>query len=129
MIVYRFEKDGIGPYRRGLICFRKLDKPTRSEIVYSRLRNENLSLIDDLLYKKAWDKAHDKEKYIFGCSSKEKLRIYFRGDFKSLFANGYRVKRYKVPDDEVVDMGMEVAFPVRYHKLQTVRKVKEKIGN
>lgn len=62
---------------------------------------------------------------MFGCSSKENLRIYFGGDFKGLFKEGFRIKRYKVPSTEVLDMGVEVAFPVKYHKLQTYKKVKE----
>lgn len=73
----------------------------------------------------AWHTAHSKKKYMYGCKSKEQLRAYFGGNFKLLFKNGYRIKRYSVPDEEVLDMVVEVAFPVKYHKLQTVKKVKE----
>ncbi len=128
MIVYRFEKDGIGPYVRrfalGFGTFHRRDPNSKGSKKYARLFNQRMKILNanmDTYYK-----VHSDKSYLYGTSSKELLRAYFGGEFKRLFKDGYRIKRYKVPDDQVVDLGVEVAFPVRYHKLQTIRKIKEK---
>src|SRR5688500_6928666 len=117
MIVYRFEKNGIGPYISRSNAYRITQKRTRYRRVkkyialqaeYDKRRTEE--------HTNNYSIAHGKAKYMFGCSSKEQLKRYFYGDFKVLFSQGFRIKRYKVPDDKVIDMGGEVAFPVRYHK-------------
>lgn len=129
MIVYRFEKKGIGPYVGG-VRFTSFGRPhrkprqTKTQVKYKNyFEQQLLSGESDRL--KNWRKAHSKKKYMFGCKSKEQLRAYFGGNFKVLFKNGYRIKRYYVPDDEIIDMQVEVAFPVKYHKLQTVNKIKK----
>jgi hypothetical protein len=130
MYIYRFERDGLGPYIGGTagavmhVAYKK--KMTRSQKKASQVFSEQLKSGG---YKLAeFSKAHADKKYIFGCKSKQQLRAYFSGSFKGLFKEGYRVKRYKVPDNEVLDMTLEVAFPVKYHKLQNVRTVKKKIN-
>lgn len=127
MIVYRFERNGIGPYT-GLPLnssfFRSRTK-TRTHKKHRSLLHKELSNIDSSWYRGNWQEAHRNKSYIFGCPSKYHLRLYFAGDFKPLFQQGFRIKRYKVPDAEIVHMGIEVAFPVRYHKLQTVSGVRK----
>lgn len=49
--------------------------------------------------------------YIFGAKSKELLKAYFSYNLKPYFADGYRIKTYDIPDDLVINMGHEVAFP------------------
>lgn len=122
MIVYRFERDGLGPYVSG-VRYRYEMRNEKAQKKYQHLYKKSLHL-----YKhKASVKAHSSEEYIFGCSSKEQLRLYFNGNFRPLFKNGFRIKRYHVPDDEVIEMGYEVAFPVKYHKLQTVEKIQKQM--
>ncbi len=126
MIVYRFEKKGIGPYVGGLRHKLYRDIKTRT---YKKSQQFLISELRTSKYDRAirWSIAHSDKKYIFGCTSKQHLRAYFGGDFKPLFKAGYRIKRYKVPDDEVLHMVMEVAFPVKYHKLQTVAGIKKRL--
>lgn len=126
MIVYRFERQGIGPYvsRRGSVMVLRTYRKNRSAKKYNArlteyLKSGNVSRSDN------WSKAHSDKKYMYGCKSKDQLRAYFGGNFKDLFKEGFRIKRYRVPDEEVIDMQIEVAFPVRYHKLQTVKKIQE----
>jgi hypothetical protein len=133
MIVYRFEKNGIGPYVSRSSqppngSFYRKKETTRTEKKYAHLFEKSVAKIDSEARMKAWQEAHGDRRYMYGCSSKEALRIYFGGNFKPLFKQGFRIKRYKVPDNEIVDMGIEVAFPVKYHKLKSVKKIKEKTG-
>lgn len=132
MIVYRFEKNGIGPYVSRTnppngSFYRKKEK-TRTEKKYAALFNQKVQMIDSTDRLDKWSKAHSDKSYMYGCSSKENLRIYFGGSFKQLFKQGFRIKRYRVPDEEVLDMGIEVAFPVKYHKLQTIKKIQKTIS-
>jgi hypothetical protein len=130
MIVYRFEKNGIGPYVGGMRMsagsFYGGIYATRTGKKYSKKFDQLVLSVDSTKRQDGWVKSHSKKEYLFGCASKETLRTYFRGNFKSLFKEGYRIKRYKVPDEEVIDMGVEVAFPVKYHKFQTIDKLKER---
>lgn len=135
MIVYRFEKNGIGPYvggvRMTIGSFYRKDGKTRTQKIWSRRFSENLQKAEDeatLARMDLWQKCHESKQWMFGCRSKDQLRAYFGGNFKYLFKEGYRIKRYRVPDEEVVDLIVEVAFPVRYHKLQTVQNVKKASG-
>lgn len=128
MIVYRFERDGLGPYISGAgsIASRGDNKkPTRTQKKAGLFFRETLKAGGYRL--DAFSKAHNNKKYIFGCKSKQQLRAYFSGNFKRLFKAGYRIKRYRVPDDEILDMTLEVAFPVKYHRLQTLGAIKKKI--
>ncbi len=129
MIVYRFEKNGIGPYVSRTqppngSFYRKVSK-TRTERKYNAKFQEKMKEVDTEDRERKWYKSHSDMSYMYGCSSKEALRIYFGGNFKPLFKQGFRIKRYNVPDDQVIDMQIEVAFPVRYHKFQTLRRVRE----
>jgi hypothetical protein len=130
MIVYRFEKNGIGPYVSGtrmmVGSFYCNEAKTRTQKKYANAFTQKVSQIDPEKRMSRWGKAHSDRKYLYGCSSKEMLRTYFRGNFKPLFKHGYRIKRYKVPDEEVIDMGIEVAFPVKYHKLQTMKALNKR---
>lgn len=128
MIVYRFEKDGIGPYVRhftmGFGTFHRKEPTKKGSKKWARIFEERMKVLNANF--DAYGKVHQDKRYLYGTSSKELLRAYFGGEFKALFKAGYRIKRYRVPDHEVVDLGVEVAFPVRYHKLQSLRKIKEK---
>ena len=125
MIVYRFEDSkGIGPYIGGHFIFNKLS--------YNKHREKTVSYkMADMYIKKhtktaqavskrssTYIETHKNKNYIYGCSTKQQLRAYFGGNFKVLFQNGYRIKRYRVPDEEVKDIVIEVAFPIKYHKLR-----------
>lgn len=129
MIVYRFEKKGIGPYVSRTSppngSFYRKSGTTRTEKKYSTLFDQRVLGIDHTERMKNWVIAHSDKKYMYGCSSKEMLRTYFGGNFKSYFQQGFRIKRYRVPDEEVINMGIEVAFPVRYHKLRTVSNIQK----
>jgi len=122
MIIYRFERNGIGPFVIGSLRY-KTKQGTKSEAYAERLYNK-------IKFREPndWEtirKAHSDKKYIFGCSEKEALRAYFGTSFKILFKQGYRIKKYTAPDSEVLMMGIEVAFPVKYHKLKSVGNVKK----
>jgi hypothetical protein len=125
MYVYRFERNGIGPYINRSSAYRITHKRKRFRQVqkYIALQADYQRGLTEEQYDN-YQKAHSHKKYMFACSSKEQLKRYFFGDFKVLFSEGFRIKRYKVPDNEIIDMGGEVAFPVRYHKLQSVPKIK-----
>jgi hypothetical protein len=127
MIVYRFERNGIGPYVSNTGVLRPTKPMTRTEKKYSIILNQHL-IASNIDKYPAWVKAHGDNSLMYGCPSKELLRAYFCGDFKSLFKIGFRIKRYVVPDNEIIDIVTEVAFPVKYHKLQNVRTVKKKIN-
>ena len=126
MIIYRFEKNGIGPYINRSNAYRITQKRRKYRRVkkYENLWSEERKKMTDS-HLNNYYKVHESRKYMYGCRSKEQLKMYFFGDFKVLFSQGFRIKRYKVPDEEVIDMGTEVAFPVKYHKLQTVNKIKK----
>jgi hypothetical protein len=119
MKVYRLEKKGIGPYmgRSQRIMYVSGKKWKRTEHV----RNQHPM-------KKDWTGTHYQavrnKDYLFGTSSKELLKAYFGYSLAPLFKQGYKIKVYEVPAHEVLDMGQEVAFPVQYHKLKTVKRVK-----
>lgn len=129
MIIYRFERNGIGPYmgrsKVGAGLFLQRGEKTKAEKKYRRYFQQMMEQGDGLAYRnEQYIKAHKKKSYLYGCKSKQQLRAYFGTNFKQLFKEGYRIKRYNIPDDEVLDITFEVAFPVKYHKLQNVRKVK-----
>lgn len=127
MIVYRFERFGIGPYISRSPAYRitRDRMKYRSVKKYTALQN-NMKRPTEEQVENYW-KVHKDKQYIYGCTSKEQLRLYFYGDFKVLFKQGFRIKRYNVPDQEVISLGHEVAFPVRYHKLQTVTNVRKRV--
>lgn len=129
MIVYRFERNGIGPYMSRSNAYRITKDRMKYRTVkkYTVLLREQQSKVTKEHYAN-YHIAHRHRKYIYGCSSKEQLKRYFYGDFKILFSQGFRVKRYKVPDDQILDLGNEVAFPVKYHKFQSVKKVEKQLG-
>lgn len=131
MIVYRFERNGIGPYvsrtQPANGSFYRKQGKTRTEKKYGALFQERLRQIDSIKRTNNYQRAHQSKEYMYGCKSKEDLRLYFGGDFKSLFSQGFRIKRYRVPDDEIIDIEIEVAFPVKYHKLQKLSKVQKVI--
>ncbi len=125
MIVYRFEKNGIGPYisRSNAYRITRERMKYRSVQKYMRLQKDQKRSQENI---DNYYKVHKSKEYMYGCITKEQLRLYFYGDFKILFKQGFRIKRYNVPDNHIVDLGTEVAFPVRYHKLQSVGGIERK---
>lgn len=128
MIVYRFERNGIGPY----ITYYVTGKILRANNGQKSINKMNalrhvyeMSKTDEQV--ENFKKAHSDDQYMFGCGSKDALRAYFGTSFKALFAEGYRIKKYTVPYDEVLDMGIEVAFPVKYHKLRSKHILKRRV--
>jgi hypothetical protein len=125
MIVYRFERNGLGPYiSRGWV---KSSKKHAKSVKKHKALLKEMNNINRPSYNDNWLKAHRRKDYIFGCSSKLQLRAYFNNDFKHLFKAGYRIKRYPVPDEEVIDMYKEVAFPVKYHKMQSIGGINRRL--
>ena len=130
MIVYRFEKQGIGPYINpaGWGALNKRRENSRSQKVCNRYAKEILkSPIEPDRYD-SYTESIKIEDYLFGCQSKKALRAYFGTGFKFLFKRGFRIKRYAVPDREVIHMGNQVAFPVKYHKLQRVGAIRKRLA-
>jgi len=126
MIVYRFERNGIGPYMSRSTAYRITKERMKYRSVKKYTSLQKVQRQTEEHAKNYW-KVHKEDQYIYGCTSKEQLRVYFFGDFKILFKQGFRIKRYNVPDSEVVDMGTQVAFPVRYHKLRTIKNIKKRV--
>lgn len=129
MIVYRFERDGIGPYMRRSRAYRVTASRTKYRRVqkYAKIQQDYWKTVKEE-HRLNYTKAHQDPRYLFACSSKEQLKRYFFGDFKILFKEGFRIKRYSVPDHEVMDLGQEVAFPVKYHKLSSRSALRKKVA-
>ena len=129
MVIYRFERNGIGPFVGPTSNFNFLKRTTtRSYKKAEALALEQLRAEKDLAIASYQD-SHKKDR-LFGCKSKEQLRMYF-GSYKQLFKDGYRIKKYVVPDEEVISLCGQVSFPVKYHKLQSFRgiqRAKKKAG-
>jgi hypothetical protein len=129
MVIYRFERKGIGPFvgpTSNFVFMTRTNTRTYTKAqaeAMEQLRSEKDSSYD-------YKSMHSKDR-LFGCKSKEQLRMYF-GEYKKLFKDGYRIKRYVVPDEEVISMGGQVSFPVKYHKLQSyngIKRAKKKVGS
>jgi hypothetical protein len=111
MIVYRIEKNGLGPYR-------------------SRLENKN----SDKLVNKLWSHlgsshptcvveipSFNSEKHICGFSCVTKLKKWFHGSRAELRRNGYLMALYEVDPQEVLHGNLQVVFPKFSQKLKTTR--------
>lgn len=117
MIVYRFERNGIGPYIGGYPLFRPANKKAAKKAKHfcGQIPRD---------YSK-WSEAHQDRTMLFGCPSKKALLAYFSMNLKPFFAIGYRIRKYEVPDNEVINLGLECSFPVKYHKLKTKKKLEK----
>ena len=121
MKVYRLERHGIGPYvgRCGFARSRMyLSKRKRKKLDHAANQTperKNKS-------KRHWEAV--RKDYLFGAPSREALKSYFLYNLQGYFAQGYKIRVYDVPNDKVIHMGNEVAFPVEYHKFKTVKKMK-----
>jgi len=120
MKVYRLERKGIGPFVGRSPMVRTVSKKKYKRTMHVRRQ---------ATVKENWAETHyqavKNKEYMFGAKTKELLKAYFGFTLKPMFAAGYKIKVYEVPDEEVLDMGLEVAFPVKYHKLKTVNRVKQ----
>lgn len=121
MKVYRLERNGFGPFISSTYYRlpHKASKHKRKRVAHE------LSQAGE-----GKNRAHRHWKavyndYLFGAPTKELLKAYFGYDLKRFFALGYKIKVYEVPSNLVIHMGNEVAFPVKYHKFRTVRKLKK----
>lgn len=119
MIVYRLEKKGIGPFI-GRTCYYQVLNPKKAKRQQHVL---NQCRYPKNRYNLHYDATRNGD-HMFGTVNKELLKAYFGYNLKPYFKQGYRIKAYNVPDDKVLNMGNEVAFPVKYHKLKNVKKVK-----
>lgn len=120
MYVYRLERNGLGPFvtkNTNLSSNRKINikRAFKHPILYKNYNDE--------LINKNRELAHSCNGYLFGCHSRKNLKRYFNGNLKPLFKQGFRVKIYRVPDEEIIDIGIELAFPVKYHKFQSIKKL------
>lgn len=126
MKVYRLERRGIGPYV-GRCGFnrspRRLSRHKAKKIEHISKQLPERTIVRKC--KRHW--AAVQNNYLFGAPSREALKAYFRYNLQSYFAQGYKIRVYEVPNDRVLHMGDEVAFPVEYHKFKTVKKMKSQI--
>ena len=103
--VYRYENDeGVGPY-----CTDNVD-------VYVPLCNAHNSENGHPAWT-VWfgEREFEKtpgEEYLAGCASREELDAWFDGWHGMLAENGFTVKEYTVPAENVIDSrsGLQVAF-------------------
>lgn len=118
MKVYRLERNGIGPFidyvprkytltkgkeRRAKHVFAQVVQPRDASEIHMEAIKE-----------------HD---HVFGTASKELLKAYFGYNLRDFFKQGFKIKTYEVPEDKVLNMGYEVAFPVTYHKFRTFKRL------
>ena len=116
MRVYRLERNGIGPFSQGDARYpvSSLKKSKRAQ----HIQNQTIEHYSDIKLS-----TRVSNKYLYGASSKEMLKAYFRYNLQHYFKKGYRIKSYEVPKKFVIDFGPELAFPVRYHKLKTKENI------
>jgi hypothetical protein len=111
MIVYRIEKNGLGPYR---------------------LSSGNTTKLYNKLHKHHWCDRHPTpindgikdfrpNDHIFGFSSLEQLKKWFLGSRAELRRNGYLMVSYDVSPQEVLHGNLQVVFPKNSYKLKTTR--------
>ena len=123
MKIYRLERNGIGPFigRSGLYLYSTGKKAKKAQHVHNQHRQTRWAT--------EWFNVHKEAtrtgQYMFGTKSKLLLKAYFGFNLQPYFKLGYRIRTYEVPDSEVREMGVELAFPVKYHKLKTVKNVKK----
>jgi hypothetical protein len=118
MKVYRLERNGIGPFIDYVPRKFKLTngKSRRARHVFSQVKPPKDSHDRHMMAVRDSD-------HVFGTPSKELLKAYFGYSLKEFFRQGFRIHTYEVPDDKVIHMGYEVAFPVQYHKFKTYKRL------
>lgn len=96
MIVYRYEdKDGVGPYRSTNISL-QLDSDILSEHSYCIHHPGWDTDVNDSTY------IRINESYLAGCVSIDQLNEWFYGFKVRLHKEGFRVKKYVVPNDNII---------------------------
>lgn len=128
MIIYRLERNGIGPFIGGVKFFETKNPKKRKRT--SHVQSQVKEIKFDFYFNEHCRALKDKN-YVFGTKSKEFLKAYFRYNLKLYFKQGYKIKTYNVPDIDVIDLkaGGEVAFHVKHHKFKTVKKLRESVTN
>lgn len=123
MKVYRLERKGVGPFIGRMPRLMTVNQKQLKKI--NHVRNQvNMPLVSFWVKHEQAVKHKD---HMFGASSKEMLKAYFGYKLKGFFQEGYKIKAYEVPEHEVINMGLEVAFPVKYHKLKSVKRVQKMV--
>lgn len=107
MKVYRFEKDGKGPYING-----------HCSVIKDRVTNlyteENHPCPHTSFFQTKWRRSKARH-YLYGCSSKEALYCWFGFEAIRIFRRlGYVVMEYDIPDNErgLYISDHQCAFPI-----------------
>ena len=109
MIVYRFEKNGIGPFisndgvRRGVN--EKHSKRAKRVLHANGERGISMKLREH-------SEAVSNGMY-FGMPSKESLKAYFGYELKHMFKKGFRIVKYEIPQGAYIRCGAEIAFDIK----------------
>lgn len=122
MLIYRLERNGVGPFISGTKFPRQNNtkKIKKSNHIHAQTKPINFDTF--------WvehRKAIENKNYVFGTKSKELLKAYFIYNLQYFFKQGYRIKTYNVPKHDVIDLGNEVAFHVKHHKHKTARNIQK----
>jgi len=94
IVVYRYEKDGIGVFTN-----KETGKKLYKKIIKTLNNKDHPSPLDDkkLRYVYAYlKKTKEINDYYFGCSSLEELRFWFNEDIRDIIEKkGFKIKSYK----------------------------------
>jgi len=112
MIVYRIEKNGLGPYRG-----RKENKNTTR--LDHKLSSHSASYLHPTCHAEITNFDH--EKHICGFSCITKLKKWFHGSRSELRRNGYSLVLYKVSPAEVFHGNLQLVFPKDSEKIKEIK--------
>ncbi len=129
MLVWRVEKDGVGPYRSshgGPAALRAYE--LMNECTWDNLETHPTPL-DDVGMKEAWGVlvlAEMDQSYMFGFRNLDQLRRWFPKRVRdALAAAGFRAVRCTVPKERVLIGDYQVAFNPAEAQLTGVRQLTE----
>lgn len=122
MKIYRLERNGIGPFVDYVPRKLATNKKKSKRMNHTFAQVETPKHIMNIHMAAVQNRDH-----LFGTPSKELLKAYFGYNLAPFFKQGFKIHTYEVPDHEVKHMGIEVAFPVKYHKFKTIKKLEQKV--
>jgi hypothetical protein len=129
MIVYRVEKDNVGPYRSGSVNTARLNK----KLGKHNNSNSRPGPYLDKVISKPIGAYHKHERslnlgaylraseHIFGFSTIKQLKQWFTGSRAELRRNGYTVGVYRVSYNEIYCGEHQTIFPVTSEKIKTIK--------
>ena len=129
MIVYRVEKDNVGPYRSDSVNTERLRKKLRKH----NTSNSRPGPFADKVISKPVNAYHEHEaslnlgaylrssEHIFGFSTIKQLKRWFMGSRAELRRNGYTVGVYRVSYNETYCGEHQTIFPATSEKIKTIK--------